>query len=364
MAGGGPSSETRSQGRPVDPVVDSLNMRGATEGLGDQIRRAEESARAADLDGVLGGVGRYSWVVVSAMGDSATGGDLVAAVLADQLDVPVIVNRNIEMPAFVGPGTLVVAVSYSGRSSETVAAAEVAVERGATVVVVTAGGDLAALAAARGLLHLPVDAAVAEARSAIAALSIPVLVLLERIGLVGDQRPAVAEAASAVDRRLDMLARSGDAARLARRIGRTFPILYGAGALGAVVANRWKTQFNQNPKVPAFANTVPELTHNEVCGWAQHGDITRQTMTMILLRHGFEHPADRRRFELVREVCDEVVASIHEVESEGNGALAQAFDLVTVGDMVSLELSFQSAVDPGPVPVLDEFKNGLSQSAG
>ena len=76
----------------------------------------------------------------------------------------------------------------------------------------------------------------------------------------------------------------------ARKIGRTIPIVYGSGGLGGVAALRWKQSMNENAKAPAFWNEYPELDHNEVCGWGQHGDVTRQVFTLVELRHGLEHP--------------------------------------------------------------------------
>ena len=122
---------------------------------------------------------------------------------------------------------------------------------------------------------------------------------------------------------------------LARRIGRTIPLVYGGGALGAVAAQRWKAQCNENAKVPAFANRVPELCHNEVAGWGQHGDVTRQVLTLVELRHDFEHPQIDRRFGLVNDLVDEVVGGIERVDAEGEGPLAQLLDLVMFGDVVS-----------------------------
>ena len=107
---------------------------------------------------------------------------------------------------------------------------------------------------------------------------------------------------------------------------------------------------------------MPELTHNEICGWGQHGDITRQVFSLLLLRHDDEHPQVMRRFDLVREWTDEVVAGIYEVRAEGEGALAQLFDLILFGDFVSLWMAFNEGVDPGPVPVLDAIKSGLAPS--
>ena len=91
------------------------------------------------------------------------------------------------------------------------------------------------------------------------------------------------------------------------RIGRTWPLVYGAGPLGAVAAVRWKNQVNENAKAPAFCHTLPEVCHNELCGWGQHGDVTRQVLTLVELRHGFESDDIGRRFELMDDQMLEVV---------------------------------------------------------
>jgi glucose/mannose-6-phosphate isomerase len=139
------------------------------------------------------------------------------------------------------------------------------------------------------------------------------------------------------------------------------PIVYGDSTIGAVAAKRWKCQFNENPKVPAFANEIPELTHNEICGWAQHGDVTRQVFSAVLLRHDHENELNRRRFALTAEISDEIVADVHTVTAEGEGPMAQLFDLIVQGDFVTLELAVQSGVDPGPIPVLDGIKAAMSR---
>ncbi|WP_334143784.1 SIS domain-containing protein, partial [Rhabdothermincola sp.] len=127
-----------------------------------------------------------------------------------------------------------------------------------------------------------------------------------------------------------------------------------------LAALRWKNQFNENAKVPAFWNQLPELCHNELCGWGQHGDVTRQVFRLIELRHDYEHPQVMRRFDLVNEFVEEVVAAIEVVEARGEGALAQLLDLVLIGDFVSLHLAALADVDPGPVPVLDLIKERLA----
>ena len=150
-----------------------------------------------------------------------------------------------------------------------------------------------------------------------------------------------------------------EAAEVARRVGRTMALVHGGGALGAVAAQRWKTQINENAKAPAWWAAQSELCHNEICGWGQHGDVTRQTITAVFLRHEVEHPQIGRRFELVGDLMREVVADIVEVRAEGEGDLAQLLDLIMMGDFVSLWMATQAGIDPGPVPTLVDLKEQL-----
>jgi glucose/mannose-6-phosphate isomerase len=233
--------------------------------------------------------------------------------------------------------------------------------QGATVVCVTGGGELAARAEGWGAPVVPVPGGIPQPRAGIGAMAIPPLVVLEEIGLFPGASEWIRLAVDQLRRRRDQLAGSASPAEaLARRIGRTVPLVYSAGAVGATAALRWKTQLNENAKVPAFWATHPELCHNEICGWGQHGDVTRQLFTVVNLRTDSEHPQVMRRFELVDEILREVVSSVEEVVAEGEGDLAQLLDLVLFGDMVSLHLAAQEGLDPGPVPVLVELKEHLA----
>jgi glucose/mannose-6-phosphate isomerase len=338
-------------------MLDSLGMFEAAYGLPEQL--ADAAASAAAVDGLPRADG-ISSVVVLGMGGSGIGGDVCAAVAGPGSPVPIVVSKQYECPGFVGPDTLAVAVSFSGNTDETVAAATQARAAGARLAVVAAGGELVRLAAEWDAPVFPVDASIPMPRAGIGAVSAPLLVLLERLGLGEDLTGQIDRAVEQLRRRRDSLNSADDATlHLARRIGRTLPLVYGGGALGEAAAWRWKGQFNENPKVPAWCNRVPELTHNELCGWAQHGDVTRQVLTLLFLRHDFEHPGVGRRFEFVARSCDEVVADIHAVEARGDGPLAQLMDLVLVGDLVSLHLAVEAGVDPGPIAVLDDIKAWL-----
>jgi glucose/mannose-6-phosphate isomerase len=300
-------------------------------------------------------------VVALGMGGSGIAGDLLAVVAGPFMPVPVVVTKGYEPPSFVGPATLCFAMSFSGDTEEIVEAAQTAALAGARMVVVARGGELARLAESWNapLIGLPDD--IPYPRAGLGAMAIPTMLLLEQVGLFPGAGEWVDLAVDQLRVRRDELNKDANGAReMARRIGRTIPLIYGGGGLGTVSALRWKNEMNENAKVPAFMHTVPELTHNEIQGWGQYGDVTRQILTLVLLRHDHEHPQIMRRFDLVRKWTEEVVAGVEEVHAEGEGRLAQVLDLMFYGTMVSLHLAAQEGIDPGPIPVLEEIKAALA----
>jgi glucose/mannose-6-phosphate isomerase len=343
----------------VTAILDTLGMFGLAEGLPEQVETAVRSSRGL---GGLPDASEIEHVVVLGMGGSGMAGDVLSAAASPVLPIPVSVVKSYECPAFVGEGTLVFAISASGNTEETIQAASDAAVAGARMVVVTGGGELAHLATSWGAPLIPVPTAIPQPRAAIGAMAMPPIVVLEDIGLFRGATYWIDAAIDQLKRRRDALAGAGEtsaAAAVARRIGATIPLLQGGGAVGATAAGRWRTQINENAKAPAFASAQPELCHNEVCGWGQHSALTRSSLTAVALRHDGEHPQVSRRFELISELLGGDVADRIEVRAEGDGDLAQLFDLVLFGDYVSLWMAVEAGVDPGPVDVLVELKQRL-----
>jgi glucose/mannose-6-phosphate isomerase len=342
----------------LEAELDSVGMFALTAALPEQV------AAAALTDVTVAGLPasrEIDNVVVLGMGGSGIAGDIVAACAAPAMAVPVVVVKDYDIPAFVGPGTICFAVSYSGGTEETLGAARAAVEAGAHLVALSNGGALGELAESAGapqigLPDLPMP------RAGVGAVSIPILVLLEQLGLLPGAGRLITAAVEQLRRRRDeLVGEAGSAPATARRIGRTLPVAYGGGALGATAAYRFKCQVNENAKAPAWSGAVPEMCHNEICGWGQHGDVTRQLLTVVRFRHDFEHAQVDRRFELTYDILDEVVHGVIDVVAAGEGRLAQLFDLILQGDFISLHMAAQAGVDPGPIPVLEQIKAALAE---
>jgi glucose/mannose-6-phosphate isomerase len=343
---------------------DSEDLLGATASLGDQIGSA--LASFAPIDGLPGlpGADGLTSVVVAGMGGSAVAGEILRAYAAPRSKVPVVLVNDYSLPGFVGPGTLWFAVSFSGGTEETAVATAAALKAGAHVVAVTSGGALSEMVRDGGGSVILIQPGVTQPRSAVGATAVPLLLVCEQLGLVTDARAQLeAVVAQLSRRRSELESGAGLAADIARRIGRTIPVFHAGSGLPAVAARRWKTQLNENAKSPAYFGVQPEVCHNEVCGFGQHGDVTRQVLTLVNLRTGSEDPRIVLRFQLFAEATEEALARVIEVEAAGDGELACFFDLVMVGDFVSLHLATRDGIDPGPVPTLTELKRRLASGA-
>jgi len=345
--------------------VDTLGVVDALRGAPEQLAAAHEGAAHAIGDHALPTPDAVDHIVFCGMGGSGIVGDIVATVGSGSLPVPVTVLKQYRIPAYVGPRSLVVAVSCSGETEETVGLATAAANVGAPLITISAGGALEALGRARAVVHLPVPSTLPGPRFALGAMVAPALVCLYRMGLMPEAHAALVLAQEQLARRRDECVPEvpvprNPARELSRRIDRTIPLIYGPGALGGVAALRWKQSINENAKAPAFWNQYPELDHNEICGWGQHGDVTRQLFTLVELEHGLVDPRLPARAAATRALVEETVVQILTVPAAGEGRLAQLLDLIHVGDWTSVYLALDHGVDPGPIDAIGQLKAALS----
>lgn len=297
-------------------------------------------------------------VVVLGVGLDASAGDALAVVGAPDLAVPVVVVRGALLPRFVGPRSLVLALSTDGRpcAPETLDAAEQAIERGAIFGAVAVPGALAELAERAGVALHRVESGEGS-RASLGLIVAPLLVMCEQLGLLSGAVPALGEATAQLAKRRDALMRAdgGIARALARRIGRTFPVLVGAEGVGEVAARRFADQIVLSAKTQAFAGAEPDRSAVGIAGFGQSGDVTRQLITVVELRTSFESAPTSTRVALSEEYTSEAVAAIETIHAEGGDRLSQLLDLALVGDFVALHLAASEGLDPGPTPVADEL---------
>lgn len=336
------------------PRLDSVGMWEATCAWPEQLPHALDAARRAFDPSTRAAGESVRSLVVFGVGTGAAVCDGAAALTAGRLTVPFVVCRGTELPAFVGPDCLVVLVAC-GEAPETRTAARQAEARGAHIVGVGNDPALARLLADSGAPWCEVGTGGPLGRAAFGPATVALLGLLAAADLSADCAAEVRAAAEFVVQRRDaFVSEKGNATELARRIGRTIPLVYGSSGVAAVAARWWKSCVNLNAKSPAFAAELPALTYDELAGWGQGGDITRQTMTLVFLRQQREPSEVNELFESVRAATEEVMADVLDVRADGLDDLGQLLELALLGELVSLELAAREGVDPGPAPAVEE----------
>ncbi len=345
--------------------VDSGAMLGHVRGLPQQCREAWALARDWDFpEACREAYGGVRHVVIIGIGGSAIGGTLLQSLVAGECTVPVSVVRDYQLPSFVrGPEYLVIGCSYSGNTEETLSAMHEALERQVRLLVVTTGGRLAGLASERGIPSVRYEYA-SQPRAALGYSLVLLLGTCWRLGLVRDYAPDLDEAVRVMEHWQTTLEpgvpTEGNAAKaLALAITGRLPVVYGAGHLVAV-ANRWKTQLNENAKVWSFSEAMPELQHNSVVGY-DSSQAVRGQITVVMLRSPLDHPRVQVRWGVTREMLERAGVAVEGVTARGESPLAQMLSLIHFGDYVSTYLALVNDVDPTPVDAIAFLKRRLAE---
>ena len=292
-------------------------------------------------------------VVISGMGGSAIGGEIIASLLRHESHIPIIVNRGYELPAFVSRDTLFIAVSYSGNTEETLSCFREAKRKGCRIIAISSGGKLEEMVGSEEH-HIKIPQGM-QPRAALAYLLFPAMAVLEKLGIAGkiDMHDTVKTLAELRNRiKKGMPAGSNPAKQIAMKID-GIPLIYGHDFL-STAARRWRQQLNENAKIVAFNFSVPEANHNELMAWEGMGN----RMTCILLRDRADGRQISKRFDYMKEVYQKNAAVI-EIFAEGKSILSRLLYAIYLGDYVSNYYALLRDIDPTPVGLIQELKRKL-----
>jgi len=338
--------------------LDAADMLGTVAALGEHVTAGYaaglSTAGLPSLDDVTA-------VVFCGMGGSAVAGDVLRQTFRDRLPLPVDVNRSPILPAYAGPHTLVLVSSFSGETSETLSAAREAVRRGCRMIAISSGGQLGSLCADNGIAVAPVPSGF-QPRAALGHLTFAMLGALESAGLLPPIATDVDETVASLAHLIrglgpEVPASDNPAKDLAAWLGDRTAVVWGAEGIGAVAAMRWKTQLNENGKVPAWNAAMSELDHNEVVGWVRPSGALQ---SVIALRTDHEHPELAARFPLSADIARAAGGEVREVAVTGRAPLASLLSLVVIGDFASCYVGLRSGQDPTPVSAIAGLKAALA----
>ncbi|GAA4091180.1 bifunctional phosphoglucose/phosphomannose isomerase [Actinomadura miaoliensis] len=362
-----------------DPsAIEAADPGGMLRQVASSAAQIREARRLAVEAGVarLAEEGRPRAVVVTGMGGSGISGDVLAAVCGTGCPVPVVTVRGYRLPGWVGAADLVIAVSCSGGTEETLAVAAEAARRGCRLMFVGgADSPLADLAVRTRALFVPVRS-VGQPRATLWGLTVPLLVAARELGLA-DVPDALLE--TTAERLEDVAHRCrpdsepfvNPAKRTALDLMGDVPLVWGTSPLAGTAAYRLCCQLNENAKYPGVYGELPEADHNQVMAFdgyfarppADPGDFFRDRVEeaehgihLVLLRDVDEHPQVRKRREVSAELAAARGVPVTEIVAEGAHPLERIATLIALADYVTVYLAIALGVDPTPVPAIQDLK--------
>ena len=328
--------------------------------LTEQCQRAWQNTLKFDLPQEYAKVDK---AIILGMGGSAIGGELVRRLALLENRFPVWVHRGYDSPPFLDEKTLLIASSYSGNTEETLASFTASLNTPAKKLVLTTNGKLKELAEKEGIPLFLIDYQ-APPRAAFPHSFIPLLGIFDKLGLLEDKSADLEEAIKVLKKLSVNLVEStplvsNPAKQLATKLVGKLVVIYGAGILSEV-AQRWKTQLNENSKAWAFYELFPELDHNAVVGYEFPPEV-KEGIVVVLLHSSLLHPRISLRYQVTTEILATQGVNYELVEALGESPLAQMISLVLFGDYVSFYLAILNRVDPTPVASIDYLKSRLAE---
>ncbi len=344
--------------------LDPLNMMGLVLRFPAQCRQASEIVWHYGPEHSVHHEVRQ--IVVTGLGGSAIGGDFLRCLADAYGPCPLQVNRDYSLPQWAASSTLTLAASYSGNTEETLAAYAAAGKAGCALAVVTSGGKLAERAQLDGVPYALVPGG-QPPRSATGFLFFPAIHYLSTHHYIRhDFEADYIETFNLLEKMAleigpDVDVEKNPAKQLALALHGKIPIIYGSQGYRGAVAYRWKCQINENSKLPAFSNVLPEQNHNEILAWVQAQTLAPH-WAVVMLRDEQEElltPHMDVRIKATSELIQKA-AVLHEVAAQGTSLLARLFTLTYFADFVSVYLAYLTGVCPTDIASIDTLKAALS----
>lgn len=302
---------------------------------------------------------KYDSIIVTGLGGSAISADLIQNFLNTELKIPFFVNRNYHAPAFLTSKSLLVISSYSGNTEETVSVFEESLKIGCKIVCITTGGKVEKIANEN---HIPVVKVLKgfQPRYALGLSFFSLLKILQEINIITDQNPFVEKIIALWEQKgKEYSEENNSALNYAEKLIGFIPLIYSAADITSAAGYRLKCQFNENSKLHAFSNVIPELNHNEIIGWESFSE-KQFNVKLINILDEVYHSQIKKRFQITSELTAKEKIEIINLESKEENFKLRLMDLVYLGDWISYYLTILRGFDPTEIENINTLKEKLS----
>lgn len=293
-------------------------------------------------------------VLVTGLGGSGIGGTILSQLVAQECNVPILVNKDYDLPNFVGEHTLVIVSSYSGNTEETINACHQAIAKGAMIAAITTGGTIGKIASENKYNQINVPTGYPP-RAAFAFSITQLFFVLKNVGLISSAFEGQLESAIALLRaeNSNLLKES---TRISDVLFGKLPIIY-SDPTSEGVAIRFRQQINENSKMLCWHHVFPEMNHNELVGWTTNND----DLAVVFFKNETDNARTAKRMELCEPIFKKHTSHVATITSKGNSAIERAFYMIHLGDLISVELAERKGIDSIEVNVINSLKDALSK---
>jgi len=300
---------------------------------------------------------KYSSIVFCGLGGSAMSGDLLCDYLSGEFKIPFTVVRGYNLPSFVSEETLVIISSYSGNTEETISCFEQALNKKSKIVGITSGGKIGEIAKTNKLPVVNLQSGF-QPRYSLGQSFFSLLKLMQELGLANEDNN-VKMIINLWDKRAqDYSSENNRAVQMAKDVVGFIPVIYSSEFLTST-GYRLKCQMNENAKLHAFHNSIPEMNHNEIIGWESFKEKQFNAKVFYMIDKDF-HPQVLRRFEILKDILSEQKIEVIPLSSDQASKKVRIMDLIFLSDWISFYVSVLRGFDPSEIDFIHRMKKLLT----
>lgn len=295
---------------------------------------------------------KYNKIMVCGMGGSGISGEILKVLYPT---VEIISNKDYTIPAYIDHNTLAIVISYSGNTEETLSNYAILNKRRSGIVIISSGGRLFKKKA-NTKVKIPGGL---PPRGALGYLFTPLPSILYKYGFIpNDPSDKIIDLANFLKRTRKKIEQKAKV--LAKKLVKKMPIIYANSSTYLPVAKRWQSQLNENAKIIAHINVIPEMNHNEIVGLGRPRALNKSILP-VFLNDPKAHARNKARLGIMSRLIKGFFRSIVEIKPYGNSDLKRVFWTIMLGDYISYYLAILTNVDPMPVKRIDYLKKELSK---
>lgn len=297
-------------------------------------------------------------IIISGLGGSAISADLINNYLGSEIEMPIIVNRNYNLPMFAGKNTLFIASSYSGNTEETISALKQAIEIGCKIVCITTGGEVESIAKNKNIPCVKVQPGF-QPRYSLGLSFFSLLKVFQELKLISDQTKIVENVISLWKQKgIDYSKDENFAYSFAESLVGFIPVIYSVADSTTAVGYRFKCQLNENSKLHAFHNEIPEMNHNEIIGWESYQEKVFHAKIINIVDETY-HPQIQKRFDILKDIFSKSGVETLTLKSNEDSYKVRLLDLIYLVDWISYYVGVLRGYDPSEIDNIYILKDRL-----